>query len=266
MPDKKIALLIPVYYNQQGLEKSILSIQGKDKELVDIVVVDDGSEPAVHLEKLKDYNIHLLRQSPNRGIEHALNMGLEYILGQGYEYTARLDSGDTIIAERFSKQQAFLDSNPDYGVVSCWVKMVTAEGELQFIWKPPVNDSDIRKYMHLNSCFSHPGAMIRNSVLKQAGMYSDKYKSAEDYELFFRMLKFSKGANLAEPLIDYEVMNPDAISFKRRYQQLRSRLRIQLKYFDVFCANSYIGIIRTLIILMMPYKTLHRIKSYLRRS
>jgi glycosyltransferase involved in cell wall biosynthesis len=266
MPNKNIAVLIPVYNNQSGLEKSILSIVGADKELVDIIVVDDGSLRPAYLDNLKDYNIKLLRYSPNMGIQCALNTGLEYILANGYAYTARLDTGDTIIVGRFAKQKSFLDSNQDYGIVGSWMQTVSSDGSYQFICKFPTIDKDIRNKMHLNNCFAHPSVLIRNDILTKTGPYSSKYKSAQDYDLFFRILQISKGSNLPEPLILYEVMNENAISYKRRYQQLRNRLRIQFCYFNPIILNSYIGVIKTIVTLFLSYKALHWIKVKIRND
>ena len=265
MPDKSIALLIPVHNGQETLEKSILSIRGEDKDIVDIIVVDDGSAEPVTLDRLRDYNITLLRLPENQGIQHSLNAGLKYILQKDYLYTARLDAGDAIIAGRFLKQKNFLDSHPDHAIVGSWARMVTSSGDLQFIWQPPVSDAGIQNKMHMSTCFCHPAVMMRNSAVRQTTLYSSHYSVAQDYDFFFRLLKVGKGANLPEPLVSYEVMNPAALSYKKRRRQLTNRLKIQGTYFDFKNIYSYAGVAKTLVSLILPYSLIHVLKTIVRR-
>ena len=53
----------------------------------------------------------------------------------------------------------------------------------------------------------------------------------EDYEFFFRISKKFRVSNIDEVLIKKEI-NPNSISLSKRKVQLKSRLRIQLNYFN----------------------------------
>lgn len=264
MPSKKIALLITVYNDQDGFEKTIRSITGDDKDLVDIIVVDDGSEPAVQLDTLKDHDTKLIRLTLNKGVQYASNAGMEYILEKKYAYTARLDAGDLILAGRFKKQLDFMEKNPEYGVVGSWYQMITREGKKLGVVKLPVENDMLKKAMYLNSSIQHPACMFRNDIIRKIGMYDTFYSAALDYDLFMRIMKISKGHNLPEPLIYYEVMNTNAISFKKRSRQICYRMHIQLRNFNLLEKNCYLGLLQTIIMLMLPYKVSHWIKEKLK--
>ena len=84
--------------------------------------------------------------------------------------------------------------------------------------------------MHMNSCFPHPSVMFRTCILKDIGFIARNIQS-EDYEFFFRISKKFRVSNIDEVLIKKEI-NPNSISLSKRKVQLKSRLRIQLNYFN----------------------------------
>ena len=106
----RIAVLIPVYNDQEGLNRTLKSLENEVEEQVDVVVVDDGSLiPMTTYSKISIHNIKLVRAEENIGIEATLNMGVKYILDEGYEFIARIDAGDEILHNRFSKQVSYLE-------------------------------------------------------------------------------------------------------------------------------------------------------------
>ncbi|RCK76379.1 MAG: glycosyl transferase, family 2 [Anaerolineae bacterium] len=257
----RIALLIPVYNNQKGLAISLSSIQD---EIVDIIVVDDGSEVPIQISAdLLHANINLIRLEKNQGITSALNEGLRYILDKGYKYLARLDAGDIVLPVRFLKQFTFLEKNPNYALVGGQVKFVDPNG--QELWKErfPTKYEDIKRIMHSRNCFIHPAVMMRTDVLRELGGYSADYPAAEDYELFMRIVKRYSVANLDEVVLVYEV-NPFSISIQKRRRQVLSRLKVMLRYFDPAIKESYLGILKNVFLLTLPYSFVITIKKLFR--
>src|SRR4026208_1033006 len=114
-----IALLIPVYRNQVGLNRSLESLREAEGSFR-IFIVDDGSpEPISTPDQLRDdVPVTLIRLETNHGIAGALNHGLRRILSDSYDYVARLDSGDTVTVDRFRQQVSHLDANARVAVVS----------------------------------------------------------------------------------------------------------------------------------------------------
>ena len=253
-----VAMLIPVYNGQAGLNRSCASLRADSS--YDVVIVDDGSNPAISAPRgLDPARVTLLRLGKNQGITRALNHGLGWILQRGYKYVARLDAGDLVLPRRIERQLAFLESHPDHAIVGGQTRFVDMHGSETFRDQFPASDSLIRRAMHGRSCFIHPAVMLRNSALREMGCYDERYPNAEDFELFWRLLTRWKGANLTELVVEYEV-NPDGLSVAKRSQQVRSRIRILLKYFDLRVPESYVGLIKNLILLVIPYRWVRWLK------
>jgi glycosyltransferase involved in cell wall biosynthesis len=247
-----VALLIPVYRNQLGLNRSLESL-AKSEGSVHVFIVDDGSPKAITVpDQLRDdVPVTLIRLTTNRGIAGALNHGLRQILSRGYTYVARLDSGDTVAADRFQRQANYLDTNARVAVVSSFVDFVDSDQRFLFRYRAPSRHQEIVRQMHITSCVMHPGCMIRASSLKADGLYREDTPGAEDYELFLRLSKHFELAVIPEVLTRCEY-SPNGISIAGRRRQQSQRLKLQLRYFDPQTPYSYYGVVRTLVAFALP--------------
>ncbi|NDF11695.1 MAG: glycosyltransferase [Proteobacteria bacterium] len=249
MADSKIAVLIPVFNNQKGLDITLRSIEANAIEGLEVVVVDDGSRPPIMLNTSLKQTVLVLEK--NVGIVEGLNKGLEYIIEKDIPYIARVDADDIVVENRFAEQLNFLESHPDVGLVGSWVDMFTDKGSV-FPLRFAETDHEIRNRMHISNPFQHPAVMYRTSVIKEIGYYRDDYPAAEDYEIFMRMLQVTKGHNIPKLLTRYYIGNPDSITNTSRSKQYKARLKIQCRYFDARNPYSYCGILITLLMLTMP--------------
>jgi glycosyltransferase involved in cell wall biosynthesis len=256
---RRIACLIPVYNDRSQLRRTLHSLNGQHVDLT-AVIVDDGSDPPLSIDTSTcDFAVTLLRIANNVGIERALNAGLRHIVSVGFDYVARLDNGDICDRTRLRMQQDFLDRNPDIALVGSHVEWITAQDEVAFRMKFPATHHDIVRRMHSTVCICHPTVMFRTAIVSEVGMYSLAYPAAEDYEYFWRIARRFKVANIPKVLVQTQ-LNPSGISLMRRPKQLRSKLRIQAKYFDPSELRSYIGIIKTLLLLVTPAAWILRLK------
>ncbi|GGF00334.1 glycosyltransferase [Pseudoalteromonas gelatinilytica] len=249
--------LIPYYNALDELHVSLRSLV----ESIDVVIVDDGSDIPLHTVldvSLYNFDITIITAPRNGGIERALNIGLEHAYGK-YEYVARLDCGDLSLPNRIKKQLKFLSENSEYVLVGSWARFVDERYELLFINELPSENESIKKKMFLNNMFMHPSVLMRLSVVQEVDGYPENRKAAEDYALFFKLMKRGKVANLPEALIDY-VVAEGSISSQKRTLQVLNRLKVIIdnKSLNFFCVY---GVIRTLIILAIPRKA----TTYLRK-
>lgn len=257
MSSGKLAILMPVYNNQAGLLQSLDSLRGQ-VDWGGVFVVDDGSNPRMCVPE--DCPVRLVRLDNNQGIVGALNQGLELIQQQGYDYVARLDAGDVCAADRLPKQVEYLNKNPSVAVVGSYVQFVDMSGQPFFDYCPPVDDQHIRRAMRFNSAFCHPAVMMRVSALQHVGGYRQEYQYAEDYDLFFRLLKHYKGHNIPECLLVYEV-NSGGISLSKRKLLLDRRYAVQKYHFDAKSVWAWLGILQTVVLRLVPNQWLLQIKK-----
>jgi Predicted glycosyltransferases len=260
--EKSIACLIPVYNDRSQLNGTLGSLAGQDVDLT-VVIVDDGSNPPLNVDTARyAFPIVLLRLPSNGGIERALNAGLQYISRAGFDYVARLDNGDLCKPSRLRIQRDFLDDNPEIALVGSYVEWMTAPDTVAFRMEYPTAHHDILRWMHRISCLSHPTVMFRTEIVAKVGDYPLAYPAAEDFEYFWRIARRFQVANIPSVLVQTQ-LDPAGISLTRRKQQLRSRLRIQAKYFDIRDPYSYMGFTKTLLLFVTPNSWVIRLKRAL---
>ena len=247
-----VAVLVPVLDDRGTLASTLRSLDHDDVQVV-VVVVDDGSTtPLAGLQAYTRHELVTLRHDANRGIEHALNTGLEYIQRRGIPYVARLDNGDRCLPGRLAKQLAFLQVNAAVHLVGCGVEWRDDAGRSRFTRVFPRPHERILAALHHTTALIHPSVMFRTSVVDTVGVYSTRYPAAEDLELFWRIARRHRVANLPETLLVTR-FDPLGVSIRRRRRQLASTLRIQLRYFDPTGWESYFGIAKTLGRFLVPY-------------
>jgi len=258
-----ICVLIPCHNNIKGLIDSISSIVYDHQRFL-VLVVDDGSSEPVTRNVLYQHlpisvNIQLIRLKQNQGITRALNRGLEFIYANyPVHFIARLDCGDICNPDRFYKQIAFLQDNPDTDLLGTWCYFKDMDTGHAYEYITPTAHELIERSMYFRNVFVHPTVMWRVSSL-QAFRYPEKYPHAEDYGLFYDMISKKRTAIIDEFLVTCEI-NRQGISFLNRAEQLKSRLRVIWDY----GRNKLLlaaGTIKLAMLMALPYDLISRIKK-----
>lgn len=255
-----LCVLIPVFRDQSGLIET-LKVLGREAHPFDIVVVDDGSpQPITCADSYGPHAVTLMRLDRNRGIEHALNAGLETILARGYPHIARLDCGDLPLPGRFARQEDFLKANPRVGMVGTWARCVDDDGNYMFTLRFPVDHDEMLRKQRYVPALLHPTIMIRAEALRDIGLYSDRYKTAEDYDLFVRMGRNWRLANIPEVLTQYTI-SATGTTAARRKRNLVARFRVQRDNFSARDPHAWAGLARTLLFMAIPFGWLNAVKK-----
>jgi glycosyltransferase involved in cell wall biosynthesis len=240
---------MPVYNGQVDFERALGSLV-RDGARFELFVVDDGSQPPIRVPDGLPFEVVLIRLDRNVGITRALNTGLERIVHAGYTYVARMDADDWTLPGRFAAQMAFLDRHPDHAVVGTQAEWVDREGRLLYRRARPLDHASLVRYMHYRTGLIHASTMIRVAALVEAGFYDTGYPAAEDYELWLRLARRHKVANLPE--IYYRVQISAASITGTRWRPTLSRLRLRLKYFRPTSIHAYLSILHSMALLLVP--------------
>ncbi|NDV93714.1 glycosyltransferase [Dysgonomonas sp. 521] len=197
----KVSILMPVYnagqYLSQALD-SIISQRFRDWELI---LINDGStdDSESIIRQHEDERIYYIKNPVNLKLIKTLNKGIDYCGGQ---YIARMDADDICYADRLGHQVAFMDSHPE--CLMCGTSATVIDGNGKKTGK--IHNLADNDYLQINLMFSppfiHPSVMIRREVLQQ-NRYDEAYKHAEDYELWCRIAKQGKIANIGSELLQY---------------------------------------------------------------
>ena len=176
-----------IYNCALTLREALDSLYAQTYQDFKIILCDDGSTDDTYA-IAKEYgdahqNIVLLRNEQNKGLNFTLNRCLEFA---DTEYCARMDGDDVSLPTRFENEVAFLDSNPDFSIVSCPMFYFDENG----VFRKGIGKGEIYKSDFLNgSPICHAPSMIRTSSLKKVGGYAvdKRLLRVEDYNLWMRM-------------------------------------------------------------------------------
>jgi glycosyltransferase involved in cell wall biosynthesis len=255
-----VAVLMPAYNGQADVERTLASFS--EDALVHVLIVDDGSTPPIVAPDLPNLSIEVLRMARNGGIEKALQSGIDALAERGFRYAARIDAGDLSVPQRLARQRAYLQAHPQVAGLGMWTQVVTRDGEPLFMLTPPAEPDAIRRLRFYRSCLAHPSMMLRVDAVRAVGNYRAQYRSAEDLDLFLRLMERHDCANLPELGLYYE-LNPGGISATKRRAQVSSTLRLQLRYFNARNLYDWLGLAKNLLHLVTPYRALQAAKRRL---
>lgn len=216
---KALTVLMPVYNAEKFLEEAIGSILAQTFTNFEFIIVDDAStdSSASIIQSYPDPRIKYVRNERNLGISATLNRGIEL---STTEWIARMDADDISYPERLEKQFAFCEQHPDCALVSCWTRVITEDK--QEVRTETYNSRYYYYNLTFECCIYHPSILFRKSAVKQIGMYSVPY--AEDYELFWQLMRKFKICNLPEVLLDYRVTAASLhqVTKKKEYEEAQA--------------------------------------------
>ena len=212
----KISVILPVFNAEPYLKECLESLKTQRFRDFEVLIFDDASTDRSHgiLMAFDDPRFHVERSRQNQGYAVYLNQGIEKARGR---YIARMDADDICHPERLQKQFEFLESHPEVGICGTGYQVFGSVEEKEF--QKPLEDAEIRWRLMLDNPFQHPTVMIRRSVLiEHALRYREDLMPTEDYDLWSRLLKVTKGANLPEVLLKYRFHAGQESSARRERQ------------------------------------------------
>lgn len=197
----KVSVLMGIYNCAPFLQEALDSLYTQTFQDFEIVLCEDGSSDDTYNIAKRNADTHpqikLIRNKTNIGLNKTLNNCIKIAEG---EYFARMDGDDISLPERFAKEVDFLDTHPEYAIVSTPMIYFDENGEFgrgQGGYAP-TKDSFISGTPH-----SHAPCMVRREAYMKVNGYSEdkKYLRVEDYHLWMKMYAAGyRGYNLDECL------------------------------------------------------------------
>lgn len=216
-----LSVVMPVYNGERYLSEAIESILAQTCRDFELIIVDDGSTDASasimdHAAKM-DTRIRIIRR-PNTGIVGALNDGIAVAQS---ELVARMDADDIAHPERFAKQLAFLDANPDFIAVGTSAEIIDSGGAtVDHLNVPLFHNEILAELLKGNGgALTHPTAIFRISALRKIGGYDSAFCKAEDLDLYLRLSHRGQLANIPFRGLRYR-HHIKSTNFKHRKAQI----------------------------------------------
>jgi glycosyltransferase involved in cell wall biosynthesis len=171
---------------------------------VELLVVDDGSLPAIRLENHPQ--VKLLRLPRNYGISYALNAGLTQA---SFDWIARIDGDDLWRPGKLARQMRLFDEDPDLTLVASGMRMVHPSN-------PGLDRDELRSgdWLHVLALaqrigcpFPHGSILARRDVFELLGGYPQAavFQHGEDFALWAQWIRFFKVAICDEIFLEYTV-------------------------------------------------------------
>lgn len=212
----KVSVLMTVYNDEKYLRKSIESILNQTFTDFEFIIVNDGSTDTT-LEILQYYSsvdtrIILIDQT-NTGMTKALNRGLSIAKGK---YIARIDSDDISFPNRLALEVDFLENNSDIDLVGGGAQIIDDKDNIIGLRNIIVKNAS-KALLHLN-IYQHSDVMFRRIVLEKVFGYRDKFRNAQDYDLWLRISEVSKIAKIKD-ILGHWRLNPSGYTVARNHEQ-----------------------------------------------
>ncbi len=199
----KVSVILPVYNGQDYLAEAIDSVLSQSFGDFELIIINDGStdSSAEIFENLDDPRIRFFQQT-NKGLPATLNRAISLARG---EYIARQDQDDVSFRHRFEQQIVFLDANPDVGIVGTSAEIWVGNSLSNRFLRHPTDDALLKFGLLFDNHFVHSSVMIRRAAFDYLGGYSEDFlrQPPEDYELWSRIMKKYRVANLPDVLLKY---------------------------------------------------------------
>lgn len=202
----EVDILIPVRGFAPWLSDCILSILNQTYENFKIYLIIDESAPnleeVISTVEIKNLNKIKILTSPGKGISEALNHGIKNSYN---EVIFRIDSDDTMEQSRIQEQLAYLNKFPDVGILGSQAHICNENLTIKSITHLPTKHNEIIRTFKFSNSMIHPSVAIRRHILFKVGLYDKKADGYEDLELWLRLSKLTKFANLNKPLTNYRI-------------------------------------------------------------
>lgn len=236
-----IAIICSAYNSENTIEDMISSVLSQSFKNFILYIVNDGSTDRTLdiIEKFSHTDTRIVTFNRcNHGLTKSLNYCIKKI--ESSKYIARIDSDDVWHQKKLERQINFLNSNLDVGILGTdFEEFSDYEDEKSYFSvhdRIPITHSQIIADLPFCNPFLHSSIVIRTSIIEASGLYNEGFTYAQDYELWSRVLKLTKGANIPE-VLSYRRYSKDMISISREKTQRYYAMRVKIN--NLYLVNSY---------------------------
>ncbi len=219
-----VSVLMGVWNGAPQVREAVLSVLSQTAADLELIVVDDESSDATPgiLASFRDPRLRVTRRARG-GLTSALNAALDQARAP---LVARLDADDLALPERLERQLGFLARHPDVGLLGTAARATDASGREVAILRPPTGDAEIRRALIRRNPFVHSSIVMRRTSVEQAGGYDEAFPVAQDYDLWMRMSRVTRMANLPDLLVVRRLL-PGRITAAREAERWKAEARVR---------------------------------------
>lgn len=181
-----VSVIIPVFNGSAFLGEAIESVLKQTYEVIEIIVVDDGSTDA-SANVAQSFGDRLAyHYQENRGVAAALNRGVRASRGQ---YVAWLSHDDVFMPQKLQLQIDHLAQHPEYRACYSDFYIIDANGkvlkEIETPWYPRQTAIwQLFGRMYINGS----SMLIERACFEDVGFFNEALRYSQDLDMWMRML------------------------------------------------------------------------------
>lgn len=193
----KVSVIMSVYNGEKYLREAIESILNQTfTDFEFIIVIDPSIDNSLEIiQSYDDERIKIINNEKNIGLTKSLNKALKIAKG---EYIARQDADDISLPNRFEEQITYLERYLEVALLGTSAYKIDENGKIiekfTALAKPTIKD------LFKSNQFYHGSVMLRKGIINELGDYNELITYPQDYELWLRIAKHYKVANLTQLL------------------------------------------------------------------
>jgi glycosyltransferase involved in cell wall biosynthesis len=203
--EPEVSVLMAVRNGGPFLDEALRSIVAQTFTAWEMIAVDDastdGTPGVLEAWSRREPRLRVVANAVNQGQTASLNQGLSHCRGK---WVARQDADDVSEPSRFERQVAHLRANEGTALLGTQGILIDDAGRKTGLLDVPREAAGIAWAMPFLNPFLHTAVMFRRDVVAgEFGGYDEKFRIAQDYDLWSHIAARHAAANLPGRLVRY---------------------------------------------------------------
>ncbi len=233
----QVSILLPVHNGERYLAVAIRSLLCQTFPDFELLVLDDDSSDGSRAiaESFGDPRIRIEINPQRLGLARTLDRGLEIAKAP---LIARQDADDISRPDRLERQVGYLAHHPSIELLGAQATVIGEGGEVLRTLSHPLGHNGIRWGQLFDNSFVHSSVMFsRDAILKRFGGYDGRFRFAEDFELWSRVVAGTRVANVPQRLVEYRI-HTGAMSHVQRSEIASVNERLLARNLRLFLGDA----------------------------
>ncbi|MBP2688688.1 MAG: glycosyl transferase family 2 [Deltaproteobacteria bacterium] len=184
-----VSIVIPVYNGSDYLKEAIDSALAQTCPDVEVLVVNDGSDDGGRTEAIALSHGDGIRyfRKENGGVASALNLGIREMRG---EYFSWLSHDDVYLPRKVEREVTVLEKCGRDAVVYSDYEVIDASSRLVEVFRAGrISAPQFRMLLVTDIPVNGCTVLLPRRCFEQSGLFDERLKASQDYDLWFRMAR-----------------------------------------------------------------------------
>ena len=247
MFNELVTVIITTYKRPyKMLYRAIESVLNQSYKKIELIIVDDSPSEYEERENIKkninfieDDRIKYIQHEANRGGCAARNTGIKNSNGK---LIAFLDDDDEWIEYKLEKQIKYMFQNNVDLVYCAWQDYIDKDNKKNIKGKVHTQlfkENNIYNLLKCNYIGSTSFVLTKRNCFVKCGMFNEKLRSCQDWEMWLRISKYFKIGCVNEVLVKYHIHSSERITSNAK-NRIQGHEFILKEYYEYIYKNPEI--------------------------